>query len=172
MCCRCFCSAAAAATTNPVLPPMLPLLTQRQQGQQHGRSCLACPLQLCPRGERRLPLRPLLPSQSLSAALSFVVLTSLILPHPGPLALTTLDALAPLALAALPLTHPLALDSLAFLAALAALDALAALAALAALTTLAALTATLVPLPLRPHLPLPVSALTVAVAVNEDCRRR
>ncbi len=36
MCCRRYCSTAAAATTTSVLPPLLPLLTQRQQWQQHG----------------------------------------------------------------------------------------------------------------------------------------
>ncbi len=110
MCCHCFRSAAAAATTTPVLLPLLPLLTQRQQRRQHGRSCLARPLQLHPRGQRRLPLCPLLPSRLLSAALSFAVPTSLILPCPDPLALPALAALAALtaldalALAALTLT--------------------------------------------------------------------
>ncbi len=173
-CCHCFRSAAAAATTTPVLPLLLPLLMQRQQRQQHKHSCLARPLQLYPRGERQSPLRPLLPSQLLSASLSFVVPMSLILPCPGPLALAAHDALAlatlslatlALALAALSLTRPLALASLAALAALAAPAALVALAALTALATLAALAAALVrPCPCalicpRPRLPLPLLLL-------------
>ncbi len=60
------------------------------------------------------------PSRLLSAALSFVVPLSLVLPHPGPLALATLATLAALA-------------------ALAALDTLDALALALAALTLAAL---------------------------------
>jgi hypothetical protein len=80
-------------------------------------------------------------------------------PHPG--------CPCPRALATLALTCHL---TLAFIAALAAFASLAALTALAALSALAALTVALVPLPLRPCLLLPASALAVAVAVDEDCR--
>ena len=103
-----------------MLPPLLPLLTPRQQRWQHERSCLAWPLQLRPRGEQQSPLHPLLPSRLLSTALSFVVPWSLVLPCPGPLALAVLATLA-------------ALTALAALAALAALTALALALALALL---------------------------------------